>query len=67
MNETELAVELTRHRLTVPKAADAIGISKKAFYAKMRAQSQFKQAEIQKLKNLLRLSDERTMEIFFAD
>ncbi len=67
MNQTELAIELARNHLTVPSAAEAIGISKKAFYAKVKGDSQFKQAEIQKLKKVLRLTDERMIEIFFTD
>lgn len=67
MNTNELAAELARNGLTIPAAADRIGIGKKAFYSKMKGLSQFKQAEIRKLKELLGLSDERTMEIFFAD
>ena len=67
MNKTELDVELVRKHLSIPRAANAIGIGKKAFYAKVKGESQFKQIEIQKLKKLLDLSDERVSEIFFAD
>lgn len=66
MNKTELIVELTRNNLTIPKAAAAIGISKKAFYAKVEGRSEFKQTEIQKLTQLLSLSVDRMLEIFFA-
>ena len=64
MNGSELAAELARNKLTIPKAAKAIGIGKKAFYAKIEGKSQFKLVEIQKLKELLSLSDERMMQIF---
>ncbi len=67
MNSNELNAELARYGLSIPKAADAIGIGKKAFYAKMNGESQFKQSEIQQLKKLLKLSDERVGAIFFAD
>lgn len=67
MNANELSAELARNRLSVPKAAELIGIGKKAFYAKMHGESQFKQTEISKLKKLLNLSDERVGDIFFAD
>ena len=67
MNSNELNAELARNGLSMPKAADAIGIGKKAFYAKMNGESQFKQSEIQRLKKLLKLSDERVGAIFFAD
>lgn len=67
MNEAELSAELARHKLSIPKAANLIGIGKKAFYSKMNGQSQFKQLEIQKLKKILDLSEDRVCEIFFAD
>ena len=67
MNSNELNAELARNNLSIPKAAEAIGIGKKAFYAKMNGESQFKQTEIAKLKRLLNLSDERVGTIFFAD
>lgn len=67
MNESELRAELARKRLTVPQAADKIGIGKKAFYCKLEGTSQFKQKEIKALKELLALSDARVSEIFFAD
>lgn len=67
MNKKELAAELARNNLTIPKAANAIGIGKKAFYDKLEGRSEFKQTEIWKLKQLLSLSDERMLEIFFAE
>ncbi len=66
MNQTELRVELARVGLTIPQAADKIGISKKAFYCKIDGTSEFKQSEIKALKQLLSLSDARVGEIFFA-
>lgn len=67
MNAKELAAELARNSISIPKAADSIGIGKKAFYSKMKGESEFKQSEISKLKNLLHLSDSRVSEIFFAN
>ena len=67
MNATELTVELARNKLSIPKAANMIGIGKKAFYSKMKGESEFKQSEIRSLKRILNLSDERVSEIFFAD
>lgn len=66
MNAKELTVELIRHDLSVPEAALQIGIGKKAFYNKMKGQTEFKLSEIQNLVKLLSLSQERTKEIFFA-
>ena len=67
MNANELSAELARHKISIPKAADMIGIGKKAFYSKMKGETEFKQSEISKLKKLLNLSDERISEIFFAE
>ncbi len=67
MDSVELTVELMRNGLSIPEAANRIGIGKKAFYSKMKGESQFKLCEIQKLKTLLNLSTERIGEIFFAD
>ena len=67
MNANELSAELARNNLSVPKAADAIGIGKKAFYSKMKGETEFKQSEIKGLKKLLNLTDERVNAIFFAD
>ena len=67
MNANELNAELARNKISIPKAADMIGIGKKAFYSKMKGESEFKQSEISSLKKLLGLSDERVSEIFFAD
>lgn len=67
MNKNELNVELVRHGISIPKAADAIGIGKKAFYDKMKGKSQFKQVEMLRLKQLLELDDKRVGEIFFTE
>lgn len=64
MNSNELRAELARNKLSIPKAADAIDIGKKAFYAKISGKSQFKQNEIQRLKMLLHLTSERVVDIF---
>ena len=66
MNESELMAELARNHLSIPQAAERLGIGKKAFYCKMKGESEFKQSEIKGLKNLLSLSDKRISEIFFA-
>lgn len=49
MNSDELRAGLARNKLSIPKAADAIGVGKKAFYAKISGKSQFKQNEIQRV------------------
>lgn len=67
MDTRELAAELARNGISVPAAANLIGIGKNAFYRKMRGESQFKQVEIKRLKEVLALSNEKVASIFFAD
>lgn len=65
MNTIEFNVELERHGLSVAKLADMVGIGKKALYAKRSGKVNFKQNEIKKIREVLNLSDARTLEIFF--
>ena len=41
MNASELSAELARKNISIPKAADMIGIGKKAFYSKMKGETEF--------------------------
>ena len=66
MNTGELRAEIARNKLSIPKLASLIGIGKKAMYAKIKGESQFKQEEIRSIKNVLGLTDEKTAIIFFA-
>lgn len=66
MDYNALNAEIVKCGLTIPKVADMIGIGKKAFYQKMRGETQFKQKEIRDLKNILSLSDDQVNELFFA-
>lgn len=65
VNGNELKAEIIRSGMTVPTIADIIGIGKKAFYSKMKGETQFKQKEISDLKKKLNLSDEKVNMIFF--
>lgn len=67
MNERELAAELARKGLSFPAAAKLTGMGKNAFYRKMRGESQFRQREMKRLKEILELTDRRISEIFFED
>ena len=66
MDYNALNSEIVKCGLTIPKVAEIIGIGKKAFYQKMRGETQFKQKEICDLKRVLSLSDERVIELFFC-
>ena len=66
MNVDELRVELARRNISIPELADKIGIGKKSLYQRFKKETQFKQNEILKIKEILHLSNERVMEIFFS-
>lgn len=66
MDYNELNSEFAKKGLTIPRVAVMIGIGKKALYQKMRGETQFKQNEIRDLKNILTLSDDRVIELFFC-
>lgn len=67
MNAAELKAAMARKGLSIPKLADCIGIGKKAFYQKMRGETQFKLCEIQGIATALDLSPENIRVIFFDE
>lgn len=66
MDSTELKVEILRKGYTITSFVKAIGMGKKTFYAKLDGKSTFSQTEIVAIRNLLDLSDERLLDIFFT-
>ena len=67
MKPFELQAEIAKKGLSIPRLAEKIGISKKAFYEKLSGKTEFKRNEILSIKETLGISDERLLEIFFAD
>lgn len=67
MNANELKAELLRHGYSIPEYAAALGISKKTAYAKIAGKTNFTQPEIATTKEILNLSDQQLLSIFFAD
>lgn len=67
MNEMELRAELARQGYTIPSFSQAIGISKKAGYEKVKGITNFTQPELAKAKQVLSLTDQRFLSIFFDD
>lgn len=53
--------------MKISAIAEKTGISRQALYMKLSGERSFSQGEIMALKNVLHLSDERFMEIFFND
>lgn len=67
MNVNDLKAEIARNDLTIPKLALLIGMDKKTLYSRMNGDTSFKQDEIVKISQTLKLSEEAVMRIFFAD
>ena len=67
MKTNELMGEIAREGYTIPSLATSIGIGKKALYEKMSGKSQFKQREIVAISKALKLSNEKMLNIFFAE
>lgn len=67
MNIPDLKAEIARCGLTIPKLAEHIGIDKKTLYSRISGDTSFKQEEIVKISQVLNLTEEKIMNIFFAD
>ncbi len=65
MNKKELEIAIIRSGLSKNDVIEKTGISRKAFYARLKGSVQFKQNEIAKLKEVLNLSDDDIISIFF--
>lgn len=67
MNMNELKAEIARNGLTIPELAKEMGISKKRLYARINLERCFKQSEICAIAEILNLSNEAIIKIFFAE
>ncbi len=67
MNALDLKAEIARCDLTIPKLADMIGLDKKTLYSRISGETSFKQSEIVKISQVLKLDEGKIMHIFFAD
>lgn len=67
MNFEKLQSVLKESHISIPQFAEIVGVKKKAMYQKMRGETEFKRSEIKKAKVALNLSDEKLIDIFFAD
>lgn len=54
-------------KIPITTIAEKMGISRQTFYLKMSGQREFKASEIEKICDILRLTDEEKSSIFFAD
>ena len=54
-------------KIPITTIAEKMGISRQTFYLKMSGQREFKASEIEKICDILRLTDDEKSSIFFAD
>lgn len=54
-------------KIPITTIAEKMGISRQTFYLKMSGQREFKPSEIEKICDILRLTDDEKNSIFFAD
>lgn len=53
-------------KIPITAIAEKMGISRQTFYLKMNGQREFKDSEIEKICDILRLTDEEKSSIFFC-
>lgn len=62
----ELQLSIKRANITKREIAKLLDISEAALYNKLRNDAEFKASEIEKMKNILNLTDEERNKIFFG-
>lgn len=67
MNLMLLNSKIDEIKIPITTIAEKMGISRQTFYLKMSGQREFKASEIEKICDILRLTDEEKSSIFFAD
>lgn len=67
MNLTYLNDRIVLSRIPITAIAEEMGLSRQSLYLKMKGEREFKSSEVTKLCEILRLTDEERMLVFFAD
>ena len=65
MNIPELKAAMARKGYSIPKLAEAVGVSKKTMYMKFEGTSCFTQKEIASIADVLDLCNDEIIHIFF--
>ena len=65
MNKLKLKAAMALEDLTADRVCAEVGISTTSWWRKVSGKSQFTQTEICRLRQILKLSPEQTVEIFF--
>lgn len=66
-NSNALREKIVESGMSIVHIAKKIGITREGFYKKMNNETEFKASEIQKLKEVLLLSNEERDSIFFSN
>lgn len=66
IDSKKLSDEITDSGMTITAIAKKIGITREGFYKKLNNETEFKASEISALQKILRLSNRKRDEIFFA-
>lgn len=67
MNLEYLNDRIAVSRIPITAIAEGLGLSRQSLYLKMKGERDFKTSEVSKLCEILRLTDEEKMLIFFAE
>lgn len=67
MNLEYLNDRIAVSRIPITAIAEGLGLSRQSLYLKMKGERDFKTSEVTRLCEILRLTDEEKMLIFFAD
>lgn len=67
MNLEYLNDRITVSRIPITAIAEGLGLSRQSLYLKMKGERDFKTSEVTRLCEILRLTDEEKMLIFFAN
>lgn len=58
---------VNRRQLSLADVAGRMGVNEATLYRKMKGKSDFTRAEIQNLKNILDMSNDESLKVFFAE
>ncbi len=67
MNLEYLNDRIKLSRIPISAIAEGIGLSRQSLYQKMNGKREFKSSEVNKICEMLRLTNEEKMLVFFAD
>lgn len=67
MNFAELKAAMARKGISIPRLAELLGISKKTIYTRFSGDTDFTLKEIKRIAEVLELSDEDILIIFFTE